>query len=50
MSDHYLKLKKGKYGEFYGCPNFPKCNYSEGIRKAADLNFDGEFCDYDFQS
>ena len=23
-----LVLRKGKYGEFYGCPNFPKCKYT----------------------
>lgn len=25
-----LVLKKGRYGEFYGCSNFPTCKYSEG--------------------
>ena len=24
-----LVLRKGKYGEFYGCGNFPNCNYME---------------------
>ena len=24
-----LKLKKGIYGDFYGCINYPKCNYTE---------------------
>ena len=24
-----LVLRKGKYGEFYGCGNFPTCNYME---------------------
>ena len=24
-----LILRKGKYGEFYGCGNFPNCNYME---------------------
>lgn len=23
-----LVIRKGKYGEFYGCPNFPKCKYT----------------------
>lgn len=23
-----LVLRKGKYGEFYGCSNYPKCNYT----------------------
>lgn len=22
-----LILKEGKYGKFWGCPNFPKCKY-----------------------
>ena len=24
-----MKLKGGKYGKFYGCSNYPKCNYTE---------------------
>ncbi len=24
-----LVLRKGKYGEFYGCPNFPSCKYTK---------------------
>lgn len=24
-----LRIKNGKYGKFYGCSNFPKCNYTE---------------------
>ena len=24
-----LVLKRGQYGSFYACPNFPKCNYTE---------------------
>ena len=24
-----LVLRKGKYGEFYGCPNFPSCKYTQ---------------------
>lgn len=23
-----LVLRNGKYGEFYGCKNFPKCRYT----------------------
>ena len=23
-----LVLRKGKYGEFYGCSNYPKCKYT----------------------
>ena len=26
-----LALRKGKYGEFYGCPNFPTCKYTQKI-------------------
>ncbi|MEL3909036.1 MAG: topoisomerase DNA-binding C4 zinc finger domain-containing protein [Treponemataceae bacterium] len=25
--DAKLKLRKGKYGEFYGCSNYPKCKF-----------------------
>ena len=24
-----LKLRNGKYGEFYGCSNYPKCKYTQ---------------------
>ena len=24
-----LVLRKGKYGEFYGCINYPKCRYTQ---------------------
>ena len=23
-----LVLRNGKFGEFYGCPNYPKCKYT----------------------
>lgn len=26
-----LILRKGKYGEFYGCTNFPKCRYTQKV-------------------
>jgi len=26
-----LILRKGKYGEFYGCPNYPECKYTRSI-------------------
>jgi len=26
-NDGYLVLRKGKRGQFYGCSNYPKCNY-----------------------
>jgi len=25
----YLKEKRGKYGGFYGCSNYPKCNFTK---------------------
>ena len=28
-----MKLRQGKYGEFYGCSNFPNCSYTEQIRR-----------------
>lgn len=27
----YLKIKEGKYGEFYGCSSYPICNYTKRI-------------------
>jgi DNA topoisomerase-1 len=29
----WLVLREGKYGKFWGCPNFPKCKYSESVPK-----------------
>ena len=29
----YLVRRKGKYGEFYGCSNYPKCHYTKKIEK-----------------
>lgn len=26
-----LNLKNGRYGKFYGCTNYPKCNYTKNI-------------------
>lgn len=26
-----LKLRQGKYGKFYGCMNYPKCNYTQKV-------------------
>ena len=31
--DGYLIRKKGKYGYFLGCINYPKCNHMERIIK-----------------
>lgn len=28
-----LKLRNGKYGEFYGCSNYPFCTYTQNIKK-----------------
>ena len=27
-----LVLREGKYGSFYGCSNYPKCNYTLNIK------------------
>ena len=38
-----LKLKNGRYGEFYGCSNYPECHYTiskdilEKSRKYIDI-------------
>lgn len=29
--DGYLVLRKGKYGDFYGCSNYPRCKYTQDI-------------------
>ncbi|WP_268877755.1 topoisomerase DNA-binding C4 zinc finger domain-containing protein [Priestia abyssalis] len=26
-----LSMRKGKYGSFYGCSNFPKCRYTKQV-------------------
>lgn len=31
--DRYLIKKRGKYGYFYACPNYPNCTYTEQIQK-----------------
>ena len=36
-----LVYKKGKYGEFIGCSNFPSCNYRENDN---ELEYTGENC------
>ena len=28
-----LQLKKGKYGDFYGCKSYPKCKYTRKVQK-----------------
>ena len=28
LCNNYLKKRKGKYGEFYGCANYPNCKYT----------------------
>lgn len=28
-----MKLRKGRYGMFWGCSNYPKCNHIENIKK-----------------
>ncbi|WP_443089649.1 topoisomerase DNA-binding C4 zinc finger domain-containing protein [Zunongwangia sp. HGR-M22] len=27
-----LLLKEGRYGNFYGCSNYPKCTYTKNLR------------------
>ncbi len=29
--DGHLVLRKGKYGDFFGCSNYPKCKYTKNI-------------------
>jgi len=29
----YMKLRKGPYGQFYGCSNYPKCKHIEKIKE-----------------
>ena len=31
--DGYLVKRESKYGEFFGCSNYPKCNYTKHIKK-----------------
>ena len=39
----YLIIKDGKYGEFYGCSNFPNCKYSRSLNvKRISYNSDGD--------
>ena len=39
-NDGYLILRKGKYGEFWGCTNFPKCKYTFTEFAEPELNDD----------
>lgn len=36
----YLIIRKGKYGNFWGCTNYPNCNYARHIRNTEVLNID----------
>ena len=46
----WLIKRNGKYGEFWGCPNFPKCEFTISIRKYQYLwTDDDEFCCNDLQ-
>ena len=29
--DGYLVLRKGKYGDFYGCSNYPRCKFTKNL-------------------
>jgi hypothetical protein len=42
-----LILKEGKWGKFWGCPNFPKCKYSENAeRKKVFIDWDDDLRPY----
>ncbi len=32
MCDGYLTLRNGKYGQFWGCSNYPRCRYTRNIQ------------------
>lgn len=32
-----LKVREGRYGKFYGCSSFPRCNYTENIHDEIEL-------------
>jgi hypothetical protein len=34
-----LSMKKGKFGSFYGCSNFPKCRYTKKLKGAVTVGF-----------
>jgi len=36
-----MVIKSGKYGEFYGCVNFPKCKGSKSIYFSSHINTHG---------
>lgn len=43
----WLIKKDGKYGEFFGCPNFPKCDHARTIKKAASyVDYEDELRPY----
>jgi hypothetical protein len=43
----YMILKKGKYGNFAGCPNFPKCKYSYSLtKKNYNIDYEDELRPY----
>ena len=33
-----MQLKKGPYGEFYGCTNYPYCKFTYKIEDFENLN------------
>ena len=46
--DGELVIRKGRYGEFISCSNFPKCKYSKNIdenKEQTDAQESGEVCD-----
>ena len=32
----FLILKQGKFGDFFGCKNFPECRYTEYSKRGMD--------------
>ncbi|WP_126938494.1 DNA topoisomerase 3 [Veillonella sp. VA142] len=41
-----LLLRKGKFGEFYGCSRFPNCNYTEKVSLSKDSVSDDTHKEY----
>jgi len=39
----YMINRKGKFGDFLGCANYPKCNYSKKIKENNYITYDNLF-------
>lgn len=45
-----VELKNGKYGLFYGCSNFPKCNFTADYESCEGNEFDNNrYEEYEWQ-